>query len=158
LIVVARGQGAIMWFSLLALLGIVVLSRVGQWYGRSLARAAVAKANGARAAAIAPSLPRRRVIFALAVLITLVFSKYFYLACISSYYTFFLIGKFGLSVKSAQLHLFLFWRRLPRAHFSADRSATASGGKRSSGPRFSGWRRSRSCCRTQISFGPACSR
>jgi FSR family fosmidomycin resistance protein-like MFS transporter len=108
LIVVARGQGAIMWFSLLALLGIVVLSRVGQWYGRSLARAAVAKANGARAAAIAPSLPRRRVIFALAVLITLVFSKYFYLACISSYYTFFLIGKFGLSVKSAQLHLFLF--------------------------------------------------
>jgi FSR family fosmidomycin resistance protein-like MFS transporter len=108
LIVVARGQGAIMWFSLLALLGIVVLSKVGQWYGRSLARASRAQASGARSAAAAPMLPRRRVVFALAVLITLVFSKYFYLACISSYYTFFLIGKFGLSVKSAQLHLFLF--------------------------------------------------
>ena len=107
LIVVARGQGAIMWFSLLALVGIVVLSRVGQWYGRSLARAA-APANTRRASSAGPSLPRRRVVFALGVLITLVFSKYFYLACISSYYTFFLIEKFGVSVKSAQLHLFLF--------------------------------------------------
>jgi FSR family fosmidomycin resistance protein-like MFS transporter len=108
LIVVARGQGAIMWFSLLALLGIVVLSRVGQWYGRRLAQASAGRSSGARSAAAAPMLTRRRVVFALAVLITLVFSKYFYLACISSYYTFFLIGKVGVSVKSAQLHLFLF--------------------------------------------------
>ncbi len=51
---------------------------------------------------------RGRVIFALAILIALIFSKYFYLASMSSYYTFFLVGKFGLSVKSAQLHLFGF--------------------------------------------------
>jgi FSR family fosmidomycin resistance protein-like MFS transporter len=109
MIVVARGQGAIMWFSLLALVGIVVLSRVGRWYARSLARAnASPEVNGRSSSALVSSIPRHRVIGALAVLITLVFSKYFYLACISSYYTFFLIEKFGVSVKSAQLHLFLF--------------------------------------------------
>jgi FSR family fosmidomycin resistance protein-like MFS transporter len=107
LIVVARGQGAIMWFSLLALLGIVVLSGVGRWYGRSLASARAAKAQTATPLRES-RLPARRVFFAMAILITLIFSKYFYLASISSYYTFFLIGKFGLSVKSAQLHLFVF--------------------------------------------------
>ena len=108
LIVVARGQGAIMWFSLLALLGIVVLSGVGRWYGRSLSRALASNPRSAASSAHLYRLPRRRVYFALAVLITLIFSKYFYLASISSYYTFFLIDKFGLSVKSSQLHLFLF--------------------------------------------------
>jgi FSR family fosmidomycin resistance protein-like MFS transporter len=108
LIVVARGQGAIMWFSLLALIGIVVLSVVGRWYVRSLARAGSAVSTAKAHAARAATLPRRHVIFALAILIILVFSKYFYLASISSYYTFFLIEKFGLSVKTSQLHLFLF--------------------------------------------------
>lgn len=106
-IVVAHGQSSIMWFSLLALLGIVVLSRVGRWYRGILARHRSAKREIAATRRVS-ALSRGRVILSLGVLVTLVFSKYFYLASMSSYYTFFLIEKFGLSVKSAQLHLFLF--------------------------------------------------
>lgn len=106
-IVVARGQKSVMWFSLLALLGICVLTRVGRWYGRMLAAGPKSAKGRSQPVHISP-LPRSRVIFSLGILITLIFSKYFYLASMSSYYTFFLIGKFGLSVKSAQLHLFLF--------------------------------------------------
>jgi FSR family fosmidomycin resistance protein-like MFS transporter len=103
-IVVYRGQ--IVWFSLLALLGIIVLSRIGVWYRDNLAqhharhRSAVARSSS--------QLSRRRVIFSLGILIVLIFSKYFYLASMSSYYTFFLIQKFSLSVQNAQLHLFIF--------------------------------------------------
>ncbi|MBA2744088.1 MAG: MFS transporter [Chthoniobacterales bacterium] len=106
-IVVARGQKSVMWFSLLALLGIFVLTRVGRWYSRTLAAGRKSAIVDSQAARIS-RLPRRRVIFSLGILVTLIFSKYFYLASMSSYYTFFLIGKFGLSVKSAQLHLFIF--------------------------------------------------
>lgn len=106
-IVVARGQSSIMWFSLLALLGIVVLSGIGKWYRASLARHHAAKRRGAQAQHNS-TLSRTRVAVSLGVLIVLVFSKYFYLASMGSYYTFFLMQKFGLSVKSAQLHLFLF--------------------------------------------------
>jgi FSR family fosmidomycin resistance protein-like MFS transporter len=103
-IVVYRGQ--IIWFSLLALLGIVVLSRIGIWYRDYLAQHLAAK----RRASLhrETGLTRKRVAFSLGVLIVLVFSKYFYLAGMSSYYTFFLIEKFSLSVQDAQLHLFIF--------------------------------------------------
>jgi FSR family fosmidomycin resistance protein-like MFS transporter len=103
-IVVYRGQ--IIWFSLLALVGIIVLSRIGVWYRNYLARHHAAK----RYASLhrATGLTRKRVAFSLAILIVLVFSKYFYLASVSSYYTFFLIEKFNLSVQDAQLHLFIF--------------------------------------------------
>jgi FSR family fosmidomycin resistance protein-like MFS transporter len=103
-IVVYRGQ--IVWFSLLAVLGIIVLSRIGVWYRDYLAhhharhRSAVARSSS--------QLTRRRVVFSLGILIVLIFSKYFYLASMSSYYTFFLIEKFSLSVQDAQLHLFIF--------------------------------------------------
>ncbi|MBA2242356.1 MAG: MFS transporter, partial [Chthoniobacterales bacterium] len=108
-IVVTRGQGAIIWFSLLALLGIGVLFGVGRWYRTSLSRAGGRQEKASDAAATHhSSLSRGRLMLSLAVLILLVFSKYFYLASIGSYYTFFLIEKFGLSVASAQLHLFLF--------------------------------------------------
>lgn len=105
-IVVARGQRSVVWFSLLALLGIVVLSGVGRWYQATLTLHTAAK-TAAGVAHVSP-VSRGRLLFSLGVLITLIFSKYFYLASMSSYYTFFLIGKFGLTVKSAQLHLFLF--------------------------------------------------
>ena len=103
-IVAYRAQ--IIWFSLLALLGIIVLSRIGVWYRHYLARHHAAK----RRASLHrdPGLTRKRVVFSLGVLIVLVFSKYFYLASMSSYYTFFLIEKFSLSVQDAQLHLFIF--------------------------------------------------
>jgi FSR family fosmidomycin resistance protein-like MFS transporter len=108
LIVVARGQRSVMWFSLLALAGIVVLSGVGRWYGKILTARRTSSAPGRGEQQHVSPVPRRRVILSLGILITLIFSKYFYLASMSSYYTFFLIGKFGLSVKSAQLHLFIF--------------------------------------------------
>ena len=106
-IVVARGQSSIMWFSLLALLGIVVLASVGRWYGGVLAQHRSQQKEIAASRRVS-GLSRGRVILSLGVLVTLVFSKYFYLASMGSYYTFFLIEKFSLSVKSAQLHLFLF--------------------------------------------------
>jgi len=106
-IVVARGQSAVLWFSLLALLGIVVLTGIGRWYRGNLALRGTARSPFVHHRET-PLVPRGRVIVSLAVLVALIFSKYFYLASMSSYYTFFLIGKFGLSVKSAQLHLFGF--------------------------------------------------
>ncbi|HEY1950486.1 MAG TPA: MFS transporter [Bryobacteraceae bacterium] len=101
-IVLPRGQGSIAWFSLATLLGIFVLTNVGAWYKKQARRVK------AKVASTAPTLDRKKIIWALLVLVALVFSKYFYLASLSSYYTFFLISKFGLSVRSAQMHLFLF--------------------------------------------------
>ncbi len=105
LIVVARGQSSVMWFSLLALVGIALLTGIGRWYRANLTgkRKAAAVHHAER-----QTLSRGRILMSLAILIALIFSKYFYLASMSSYYTFFLIGKFGLTVKSAQLHLFAF--------------------------------------------------
>jgi FSR family fosmidomycin resistance protein-like MFS transporter len=108
LIVVARGQAAIMWFSLLALLGIVILSGVGRWYRRDLIHRGSLRAAGIHEPARRSPVSRRRVISSLVILVVLIFSKYFYLASMSSYYTFFLMEKFGVSIKSAQLHLFAF--------------------------------------------------
>src|SRR5256714_2122909 len=105
-IVVYRGQKSVIWFSLLALVGIIVLTRIGVWYHHSLAQHHGAKRHVAHHRNT--GLTRRRVIFSLGILIVLVFSKYFYLASVSSYYTFFLIQKFSLSVQSSQLYLFIF--------------------------------------------------
>jgi FSR family fosmidomycin resistance protein-like MFS transporter len=104
-IVLPRGQRSVAWFSLAALLAIVVLWRVGGWYGRR--RASVAGAAAVRGPTHTP-VPARQVRLALAVLIVLVFSKYIYLASLVSYYTFYLIHRFGISVQTAQLHLFWF--------------------------------------------------
>ena len=103
-IIVPHGRGSVAWFSLAALLAIVVLLQVGRWYGRH--HAARRKAATGRFEILA--LSRNRVVGALAVLGLLIFSKYFYLASLSSYYTFYLIHKFGVSVQSAQVHLFVF--------------------------------------------------
>jgi FSR family fosmidomycin resistance protein-like MFS transporter len=102
-IVVPRGQRSVAWFSAVALAGMIILSRVGAWYNAHRRSAAKARST------IRPhDLPRGKVVGALAILLILVFSKNVYLASISSYYTFYLIERFGLSVQSAQLHLFLF--------------------------------------------------
>ena len=107
-IIVTRGQHSIMWFSLLALLGIVVLIGVGRWYGRVVSRRKSASSASKPDSRQLSPVSRRRVIFSLSILMILVFSKYFYLASMSSYYTFFVMGKFGLPVQTAQLHLFIF--------------------------------------------------
>ena len=103
-IVLPFGRQSVAWFSLAALLGIFVLYRVGTWYKhhRSGKRAS---RTGAPAG---PPVPKRIVTRSLVVLMALVFSKYFYLASLTSYYEFFLISKFHVSVRSAQIYLFLF--------------------------------------------------
>ena len=104
-IVIPNGQHSVAWFSLAALLAIGVLWWVGTWYLLNLP-AFRARAKTQRTTHVA--LPRGRVVVAIGILLMLVFSKYFYLASITSYYTFYLIAKFGLTVQSAQLHLFVF--------------------------------------------------
>jgi FSR family fosmidomycin resistance protein-like MFS transporter len=101
-IVLPHGQTSVAWFSAVALLGMVVLFNVGHWYKvHGVQR--LAPEAGAR-----ESTPRARVLFGMSVLLALLFSKYFYLASFTSYYTFYLIDHFHLSVRSAQLHLFVF--------------------------------------------------
>jgi FSR family fosmidomycin resistance protein-like MFS transporter len=102
-IVLPRGQSSVAWFSLVAMLGMFVLFKVGSWYkSHGLARIKP------RAAGASVPVSRRKVGIAIAVLLALIFSKYFYLASLTSYYTFYLINRFHVSVQSAQLHLFLF--------------------------------------------------
>jgi FSR family fosmidomycin resistance protein-like MFS transporter len=101
LVVLPFGQRSIAWFALAALAAIVLLARVGRWYsGKRKAAAHAAERHS--------PLPRGKVAVAVSVLVALVFSKYFYLASLSSYYTFFLIQKFHVPVQTAQLYLFLF--------------------------------------------------
>lgn len=103
-IIVPHGRGSVAWFSLAALLAIVVLLQVGRWYSHHH----VARGKSAARHLTVVALSRNKIIGALAILGLLIFSKYFYLASLSSYYTFYLIHKFGVSVQSAQVHLFVF--------------------------------------------------
>jgi MFS transporter, FSR family, fosmidomycin resistance protein len=104
LIIVPYGQGSIAWFSLAALLAIVVLVQISKWY----AVHRLGSRGKATRVVTAVNLSRGKVTFAIGILLLLIFSKYFYLASIGSYFTFYLISKFHLSVQSAQVHLFVF--------------------------------------------------
>lgn len=104
-IVLPRGQSSIAWFSFAALLGMIVLAKVGAWSKRN--RPAKAKSLAAHSEH-RQTLPTKKVAVSIAILGALIFSKFFYLASLTSYYTFYLINKFDVSVQSAQLHLFLF--------------------------------------------------
>jgi FSR family fosmidomycin resistance protein-like MFS transporter len=104
-IVLPHGQRSIAWFSAAALLAIIVLSRVGGWYKARRSSLKKAKALGHETH---KRLSTRKVAFVIAILIALIFSKFFYLAGLSSYYTFFLISKFHVSVRTAQIYLFIF--------------------------------------------------
>jgi FSR family fosmidomycin resistance protein-like MFS transporter len=105
LIVVPDGRRSVLWFSVAAIAGIVILTRVGAWYRDHLGRTV---ARGVRRAHEGPHFSPRKIAFSIAVLLALVFSKYFYLVSMTSYYTFYLIAKFHLSVRQSQLFLFLF--------------------------------------------------
>jgi len=105
LVVVRWGQSSVAFFALLLLLSAAVLWNVGRWYKHhGLARLD----RGASRQAAHARLPRAAVIRGITILLLLIFSKYVYLTSLTSYYTFYLIEHFGLSVRSAQLHLFLF--------------------------------------------------
>lgn len=102
-IVLPRGQESVAWFSVAALCAMVVLWRVGIWYsGNRSIRGGRGRAAGAEV------LPKKTVVRALVVLLLLVLSKYVYMSSLSSYYTFFLIERFGVSVQQSQVFLFLF--------------------------------------------------
>jgi MFS transporter, FSR family, fosmidomycin resistance protein len=105
IIIVSRGLGHIAWFSLLALVGVIVLWKIGTWQRNNYNRI-VHKAQSAGHRHLA--LPRGRVILSLSVLVALVFSKYVYLTSLTSYYTFYLIDRFGVSIRTSQLFLFVF--------------------------------------------------
>jgi MFS transporter, FSR family, fosmidomycin resistance protein len=104
-IVIPSGQGSIAWFTLIALAGIVVLTRVGAWYHGRLRDRLVQP--GGRKARYAP-LPTRRVAAAIGVLIALVISKYIYLVSFTSYYALYLIDTFGVSKVQSQVYSFVF--------------------------------------------------
>src|ERR1035438_9818397 len=103
-IVLPQGRIGVAWFSLAAAAAIFILVGVGRWRSSHLSRVAAAP----RLVSHGPALPRKTVMGALAVLGALIFSKYFYLASLSSYYTFYLMTRFHVSVRSSQLHLFVF--------------------------------------------------
>ncbi len=106
LIVLPHGQGAIAWFAVAALVAIAVLWQIGNWYRRQFlgSGARTRKAASTAVSPVPPNVVRR----AIGVLLLLIFSKYFYLTSLTSYYTFYLIERFHVSVQSAQIHLFVF--------------------------------------------------
>ncbi len=103
-IVIPEGQRSIAWFSAAALVAIVILMRVGAWYKLHTGRGPKSR----MAVDSRPRLSTRKIAWSMAILIALIFSKYFYLASLVSYYTFYLIAKFHIPVPAAQFHLFRF--------------------------------------------------
>ena len=102
-LVATYGQRSIVWYAGLALFGILVLFQIGTWYKHhGLQRIKSHQASRES------KLPKARILWSLAILLALIFSKFFYLASIGSYYTFYLMHTFGISVQSAQVHLFFF--------------------------------------------------
>jgi len=102
--VLRHGQASIVWFSLAALVAMALLARVGSWFKGSGAMHAARRAASLRRDAVSS----RQIVTAISILLALLFSKFVYLASLGSYYTFYLISRFGLSVQSAQIHLFVF--------------------------------------------------
>ena len=102
-IVVPRSQHHIVWFAIIALMALFVLYRIAFWYQNHLILRAQKKSD-----VVLPDLTKRQVTFAVVTLMVLIFSKFFYTASISSYFTFYLMDKFQLSIQDAQLHLVWF--------------------------------------------------
>ncbi|MCX5570517.1 MFS transporter [Kaistia sp. K-TC2] len=102
-IVLARGQSSVAWFSLVALAGAMILTRVGFWY-----RDHQRERKKANIAPVVQTLSRKVVVRSILILAVLIFSKFFYMAALTSYYTFYLIETFNVSVKDAQIYLFVF--------------------------------------------------
>lgn len=105
IIILPYGQHSISWFALAALLAALIMIRLGAWYK---ARLKYIVKHPQKTPELNTNISKRAKYGALAILILLVFSKYFYTSCITSYFTFFLIDKFGVSVRASQLFLFVF--------------------------------------------------
>ncbi|MCF0059428.1 MFS transporter [Dyadobacter sp. CY356] len=107
LIILPYGRHQIIWFSLVALIAIIILSKVGGWYKKNM-HLNLKKAGAATGQESSLNLSKGKVAFSIGILLMLIFSKYIYMASLTSYYTFYLINKFGISVQSSQIHLFIF--------------------------------------------------
>ena len=105
LIVIPQGRHSLAWFSIAALLAMLILFKVGGWYKR---RQVEEKRNKTSHAVVQPEIRIKAVLWPLLILLVLIFSKFFYLASLNSYFIFYLINKFHISVVSGQLHLFVF--------------------------------------------------
>lgn len=105
-IIVPHGQMSIIWFSLIALLAIYVLTKVGNWYKGHLIRISSNRKN--RTSVLHPAFSRRKIALSVGILLVLIFSKYFYLASLTSYFTFYLINKFHVGIQTSQIYLFVF--------------------------------------------------
>ncbi|NGF56111.1 MFS transporter [Parapedobacter sp. SGR-10] len=106
LIIIPYGQQYIGWFGVVALLGIVLLSLIGRWYGANLANNTVLISKTAQNKE--SSLSRSKILISMLILMLLIFSKYIYMASMTNYFTFYLIDKFGISIQQSQLYLFAF--------------------------------------------------
>jgi FSR family fosmidomycin resistance protein-like MFS transporter len=104
IIIVPFGQSSILWFSVLALLAIIVLLNIGRWYTHHMNRTR----GKVTEVTTGHGLPKTKIAWSVLILLVLIFSKYFYLASITSYFTFYLIHKFNVSIQTSQVHLFLF--------------------------------------------------
>lgn len=105
LIIVPYGQSNIIWFSALALLAIILLINIGGWYKRKIR--IKAKRPGTELAHT-QILSKKTIFFSVLILLVLIFSKYIYLTSMTTYYTFYVIHKFGVSVQDSQVYLFVF--------------------------------------------------
>jgi FSR family fosmidomycin resistance protein-like MFS transporter len=107
-IVLPNGQDSIAWFSAVALIGMIVLAGIGSWYGKTLKFKKAEQASESHEREAIHELTHGKLRKSVALLMALSFSKHFYLVSITSYYTFYLIHTFGLSIRDAQIYLFLF--------------------------------------------------
>ncbi len=105
LILIPYGQHAVGWFAAAALLAATLLVRIGYWYSLKLSRM---RSSARTSRTTSCSLPETTVRKALAILVVMIFSKYFFISCMTSYFTFFLIEKFGITVQESQFCLFAF--------------------------------------------------
>lgn len=104
LIVIPNSQQYILWFIIVAAIGLAILSKIAYWYRDHL----VLRNNKVQAFINYHNLPARRVQISIAILLIVIFSKFFYTASLSSYYQFYIIDKFGLTIKQAQFHMFIY--------------------------------------------------
>lgn len=104
LIVVPHGQRHILWFIIAAMIGLAIISKIAFWYRDHL----VYRKNKVQPFINLHNLPKRKVQVSIAILLIVIFSKFFYSASLSSYYTFYIIDKFHLSIKEAQFHMFIY--------------------------------------------------
>jgi FSR family fosmidomycin resistance protein-like MFS transporter len=105
-IIVPHGQISILWFSMIALLAIFILTKVGRWYKGYIIR--FMRRHQQKVPVFHSPFSKRKVTFSIVILLVLIFSKYFYLASLSSYYTFYLINKFHAGIQTSQIYLFVF--------------------------------------------------